>query len=128
METGEVRPASLFRAHQVGYSWVVWCEACPTSFSEILSPFRHEASRPQIFLTVYFRTPYCEAYTRIALVLPGGDGKEKEERETETSELAKGLPSCSGNTLKVGGLSLAFVRRRGWRLCEGGRGRAMSPP
>ena len=24
MEAGEVRPARLFRAHQVGYSWIVW--------------------------------------------------------------------------------------------------------
>ena len=38
--------------------------------------------------------------------LPGGAGKEKEEHETETSELAKGLPPCSGQDPKGGGLSL----------------------
>ena len=32
------------------------------SFSEILSPIRHEASHPQIFLTVCSGTPYYEAY------------------------------------------------------------------
>ena len=80
MEAGEVRLACLLRAHQVGYSWIVWCEACPTSFSEILSPLRHEASRPQIFLTVCFEAPYCEAYTGRASVPSRGAGKEEEER------------------------------------------------
>ena len=120
-----MRPARLFRAHQVGYSWIIWCEACPTSFSEILSPLCHEESRPQIFLTVCFGAPYCEAYTGRTSVSPGGVGKEGEERETETFELARGLPSCSGQDPKGGGLSLAFVCRRGWRLFGGGR---MSPP
>ena len=128
MEAGEVHPASLFLAHQVGYSWIVWCEACPTSFSEILSPLRHEASRPQIFLTVCFISPYCEVYTRRASVPPGGPGKEEEEREMETSELARGLPSCSGQDPKGGGLSLAFVRA-GDSSGGGGGGRGvMSPP
>ena len=95
-------PACLLRAHQVKYSWIVWCEACPTSFSEILSPLRHEASLPQIFLTVCFGAPYFEAYTGRASVPPGGASKEKEERETETSELARGLPPAQGKTLKVG--------------------------
>ena len=91
-----MRPASLFRAHQVGYSWIVWCEACPTSFYEILSPLHHEAFRPQIFLTFCFGAPYCEAYMGRASVPPRGAGKEEEERETETSELARGLPPCLG--------------------------------
>ena len=52
-------------------------------------------------------------------VMPGGAGKEEEERETETFELARGLPSYSGQDPKGGGLSLAFVRRRDWRLFGG---------
>ena len=121
-----MRPASLFRAHQVKYSWIVWCEACPTSFSKILSRLRHEASRPQIFFIVCFGAPYCEAYTGRASVPPGGAGKEEEERETKTFELAKGLPSYSGQDPKGGGLSLSFIRRRGWRLFGGVR--ADEPP
>ena len=112
-KAGEVRPVSLFRAHQVGYSWIVWCEACPTYFFEILSPLRHEGFRPQIFLIVCFGASYCEAYTGRASVPPRGAGKEEEERETKTSELARGLPPCSGQDPKGGGLSLAFVRRQG---------------
>ena len=96
-----MRPMCLPRAHQVEYSSIVWCEACPTSFSEILSPLRHEASRPQIFLTFSFGAPYCEAYTGRASVPPIGAGKEEEEHETETSELARGLPLAQGKTLKV---------------------------
>ena len=69
---------------------------------------------------------YCEAYTGRASIPHGDAGKEEEERETETSELARGLPSYSGQDPKGGGLSLAFVRRQGWRLFGGGGGR-MSP-
>ena len=96
MEAGEVCHMSLFQANQVGYSWVVRCEACPTCFPEVFSPLRHEAFRPQIFLTVCFGAPYLEAYTGRAPIPPGGVGKDEEEHETETSELARGLPSCSG--------------------------------
>ena len=102
MEAGEVRPACLLRAHQVEYSRIVWCEAYPISFSEILSPLRHEVSRPQIFLTVCFGAPYSEAYTGRASVPPRGAGKEEEDHETETSKLARGLPPARGKTLKVG--------------------------
>ena len=78
---------------------------------------------------------YYEAYTGRASIPHGDAGKEEEEREMETSELARGLPSYSGEDPKGGGLSLAFVRRQGWRLFKeggggggggGGRGR-MSP-
>ena len=117
-----MRPVSLFRAHQVGYSWIIRYEACPTSFSEVLSLLHHEVFRPQIFLTVCFEVPYCKAYTGRASVPLGDVGKEEEERETETSELARGLPSYSGQDPKGGGLSFAFVRRRGWRLLGGGGG------
>ena len=61
-------------------------------------------SRPQIFLTVCFGAPYCEAYTGKALVPLGGAGKEEEERETETFELARELPSCSGQDPTMLGL------------------------
>ena len=40
-----------------------------------------------------------------ASVPPGGAGKEEEESETETSELAKGFPPCLGKILKVGASS-----------------------
>ena len=46
----------------------------------------------------------------------------------ETSELARGLPPCSGQDPKGGGPSLAFVHRRGWRLFGGGGGGADKPP
>ena len=116
-----MRLVSLFQDHQIGYSWIVWCEACPTSFYEILSPPLPEASRPQIFLTVCFGAPYYEAYTGRASVPLGGAGKEEEELETETFELVRGLPPCSGQDPKGGGLSLAYVRRRG-RDSSGGGG------
>ena len=48
-----------------------------------------------------------------ALISPGGADKEEEEREMETSELARGLPSYSGQDPKGGDLSPAFVCRRG---------------
>ena len=90
------------------------CEACPTSFPEVFSPLRHAAFHPQIFLTVCFGAPYFEAYMGRAPMPPGGAGKEEEEREMETSELARGLPSYSGQDPKGGDLSPAFVCHRGW--------------
>ena len=101
-----MRPASLFRAHQVGYSWVVRCEACPTSFPEVLSPLCHEAFRPQIFLLVYFGDPYLKAYTGRASIPSGGADKEEEECETEPSSSLECRPPARGKTLKVGAYPL----------------------
>ena len=50
---------------------------------------------------------------RMIPIPPRGAGKEEEERETKTSELARGLPSCSGQDPKGGDLSPAFVCCRG---------------
>ena len=96
-----MRPTSLFRAHQVRYSWIVRCEACPTSFSEVLSSLRYEAFRPQIFLTVCFGDPYCEAYTRRASV-PPGDAKKKMSVKRKPPSSPEGCPPARGKTLKVG--------------------------
>ena len=95
-------PAILFRAHQVGYSWIVWCEACPTSFSEILSPLHHEVSRPQIFLTACFEAPYYEDYTGRTSVPPGGAGKDKRSVKWKTSTSPDGCPPARSKTLNVG--------------------------
>ena len=71
--------------------------------------------------------PLTRKPTRKASVPLGDAGKEEEEREMETSELARGLPSCSGQDPKGGGLSLAIVCCRGWRLFGGGGGVNESP-
>ena len=119
-----MHPACLFRAHQVGYSWFVWCEVYPTSFSKIFFPLSHEAFHPHIFLTFCFKAPYFEAYTGRALVPPGGASKEKEERETETFELSRGLPPTRGKILKMGASSSSSPAVG----AGGSSGRADEPP
>ena len=42
-------------------------------------------------------------------------------KKKRSSELARGLPPYSGYDPKGGGLSLAFIRRRGWRLFGEGK-------
>ena len=63
-----------------------------------------------------------------ASVHPGGAGKEEEEHETKTFELARGLPSCSRQDLKVGAYpSLSSAARAG--DSSGGRERGcVTPP
>ena len=93
---------SLFRAHQVGYSWVIRCEACPNSFPEVFSSLSHEAFCPQIFLTpvpepLTLKPTRGELRSLLEVLV-----KKKRIVKQKPLSSPEGCPPTQGNTLKVG--------------------------
>ena len=97
-----MRPVSLFRAHQVGYSWVVRCEPARLPFLRssplsVMKRFVPKSSSPSVSEPLTLKPTQGELRSRLEVL-----AKKKRSVKRKPPSSPEGCPPARGKTLKVG--------------------------